>query len=324
MIDISVIIPIFNTAPYLERCINSLFHQTTTDNIEYIFINDASTDNSSEIIHKLISNYPDLSSQIKVIEHNTNKGILFTRNEGVSIAKGEYIIQIDSDDWIESNMFELMRQKANETNADIIGCDLFEEYPTASKYVSIPFDLPHDQLIKELITAEKVKSYLPIRMIRREHYLHHGMATPEGISLYEDRCICLPLHYYSKKTAHLPFALYHYRQTTTSLTKKITLDSFQSAWRSIQFMIDFLHRVSKYNLYRPQIESAKSNVAIWLIFRTDIYHPEIWNQIRSSLDISSLPIYKKVSITLVDKGYHRLNRIYVRSLRLIYNLFRII
>ena len=323
MISISVIIPIFNTAPYLERCLNSLFNQTTTEDVEYIFINDASVDDSSEILHRLISRYSNLSSQIKIIEHPINKGILFTRNEGVSIASGEYIIQIDSDDWIEANMFELMRQKAGETHADIIGCDLFEEYPNDHRYIPMSFDLPHNQLIKTLIIGEKLKSYLPIRMIRREHYLHHGMATPEGISLYEDRCICLPLHFYSKKTAHLPFALYHYRQTTTSLTKKITLDSFQSAWRSIQFMIDFLHRVNKYNLYRPQIESAKSNVAIWLIFRTDIYHPEIWDQIRSSLDISSLPIYKKISITLVDKGYHRLNRLYVRTLRLIYNLFRI-
>ena len=95
-IQISVIIPVYNTEKYLERCINSVVSQNFRD-IEIIIINDCSEDNSLKIIDK----YKNKDKRIKIINKIKNEGLSAARNSGIEIATGEYILHIDSDDWIE-------------------------------------------------------------------------------------------------------------------------------------------------------------------------------------------------------------------------------
>ena len=97
---ISVIIPIYNVEKYLTKCIESVINQTYK-NLEIILVNDGSTDNSKEIIDK----YSSIDSRIKVI-NKKNGGLSDARNVGIELAKGEYITFLDSDDWIELNMYE--------------------------------------------------------------------------------------------------------------------------------------------------------------------------------------------------------------------------
>ena len=95
-IQISVIIPVYNTEKYLERCINSVVSQNFRD-IEIIIINDYSEDDSLKIIDK----YKNKDKRIKIINKIKNEGLSAARNSGIEIATGEYILHIDSDDWIE-------------------------------------------------------------------------------------------------------------------------------------------------------------------------------------------------------------------------------
>ena len=98
---VSVIIPVYNTAPYLRQCLDSVCKQTL-QNIEIICINDGSTDNSAEILQQ----YEEKDSRVCVITQE-NKGIAVARNIGLQYARGQYIGFVDSDDWIEPNMFAL-------------------------------------------------------------------------------------------------------------------------------------------------------------------------------------------------------------------------
>src|SRR5574344_1670943 len=99
---ISVIIPIFNAEKYLNRCIDSIISQTY-HNLEVILLDDGSTDNSGNICDE----YALKDSRIRVI-HQSNKGLVATRQVGISIAKGEYIAWVDSDDWIALDTYEQM------------------------------------------------------------------------------------------------------------------------------------------------------------------------------------------------------------------------
>ena len=121
--QISVIVPIYNVEKYLAKCIDSIINQTLT-NIEIILVNDGSTDNSRKIIDK----YDKKDSRIKVI-HKKNGGQGSARNAGLDIAKGEYIGFVDSDDWIDSNMYENLYNAAISNNADIVVCNrkVFDE-----------------------------------------------------------------------------------------------------------------------------------------------------------------------------------------------------
>ena len=109
MIKVSVVVPVYNTSKYLRRCLDSLVNQTLKD-IEIIIINDKSTDNSKDIIKEYESKY----NNIKVIHNKTNKGIGYNRNLGIEIASGKYIAFVDSDDYIDLNLYKKMHEYSEE------------------------------------------------------------------------------------------------------------------------------------------------------------------------------------------------------------------
>ncbi|MBP3892234.1 MAG: glycosyltransferase [Solobacterium sp.] len=116
---ISVVLPVFNVAPYIRKCIESLRNQTFKD-LEFIFIGDACTDASMEIVEE----YKKKDERIITIYNETNIGSGPSRNKGIKIAKGEYLSFVDPDDWISENFYEALYQKALETNDDIIKGDI--------------------------------------------------------------------------------------------------------------------------------------------------------------------------------------------------------
>ena len=135
MPKVSVIIPFNNVENYIEECLNSVLSQTL-DDIEVILINDASTDRTLEIVEW----YLQKDSRIKLININERKGQGFARNRGIEIATGEYIGFVDSDDFIESDMFECLYNSAKTNNTDISMCqvreydDINENYITSDYY----------------------------------------------------------------------------------------------------------------------------------------------------------------------------------------------
>mgnify|MGYP000541624267 CR=1 FL=1 len=108
---VSVIVPIYGVEPYIEKCARSLFEQSL-ENMVFIFVNDCTPDKSVEILRQVIEDYPRRYLQIQIIEHEENRGLAMARNSGLLIAKGEYIIHCDSDDWVELDMYEEMYEKA--------------------------------------------------------------------------------------------------------------------------------------------------------------------------------------------------------------------
>ena len=101
---VSVIIPVYNVEKYIERCARSLLEQSLKD-IEYIFVDDCSPDNSITMLENILKEYPERQPLVKILFHEPNRGLAYTRQEGVDAAKGEYIIHCDSDDWVEPEMY---------------------------------------------------------------------------------------------------------------------------------------------------------------------------------------------------------------------------
>ena len=97
---VSVIVPIYKVEKFIEHSVRSLMEQTLPE-VEYIFVNDASTDKSFAILKKVISEYTNRVRQIVFLEHKVNKGLPAARNTGLSVATGKYVFHCDSDDFIE-------------------------------------------------------------------------------------------------------------------------------------------------------------------------------------------------------------------------------
>lgn len=122
-IKVSVIIPVYNTELYLERCLNSILNQTFKD-IELIIVNDNSNDSSPKIIETFINK----NNNIKYIDNKENKGVSNCRNEAIKISSGEYLLFVDSDDYLEENMIEIMYNEASNNDLDIAMCGYFVDY----------------------------------------------------------------------------------------------------------------------------------------------------------------------------------------------------
>lgn len=108
---VSVIVPVYGVEQFVEQCARSLFNQSLAE-VEFIYVDDASPDKSIEKVKKVLKEFPNRETQVKIIHHDVNKGLPAARNTGLSVATGEYVFHCDSDDYVESQMLERLYRKA--------------------------------------------------------------------------------------------------------------------------------------------------------------------------------------------------------------------
>lgn len=161
---ISIIIPVFNVAQFLDRCLNSVIGQTY-NNLEIILIDDGSTDDSG----KICDIWGEKDNRIKVI-HTVNNGVAAARNYAISVAKGDYIGFVDPDDYVDEDMFETLLSTAVRFSADIVICG-FKEVKgevVITKQVQYTRFYARDEALYELIKDENVQSHLWNKLFRRK------------------------------------------------------------------------------------------------------------------------------------------------------------
>lgn len=125
---LSIIIPIYKVEKYIERCARSLMEQTLMDDVEFLFINDCTPDDSMSVLENIIQEYPHRHDQVRIITNKQNLGICETRKQGIREARGEYIGWCDSDDWVEKDMYDVMYTTAKSLELDVVMCDYILEY----------------------------------------------------------------------------------------------------------------------------------------------------------------------------------------------------
>ena len=221
---LSLIIPIYGVEKYIERCCVSIFEQTYKD-FEVVFVNDCTKDNSEIILLEVINRYQYLNIPIKVIKHQVNKGLSASRETGIQAARGEYILCIDSDDFIAPTMCAEMINKASENNADIVYCDYYELKNGVNTYCDQSLQTTEKiEIIASMLRQEIVWSTWN-KMFKKEILLKHNLHWPEGINLGEDLVSITQLFCHSKKLIHLNRALYFYNRDNIGSY----LNSFTSA-----------------------------------------------------------------------------------------------
>lgn len=223
-IKVSVIVPVYGVEKYIERCARSLFEQTMSHGIEFIFVNDCTPDNSIKILNDIIRQYPIRRNQVTIVNHNVNKGLPSARNSGLSIAKGEYIAHCDSDDWVEHSMYETMYNEAVKTNADIVGCSFFAEYENYNEVVNDDFNVvDYIQSCKNLLTCNRMHFNVWQRLIKKQLYVLNEITFDPRFSIGEDCLASLKLQLVARKFASVHAPLYHYRiASSSSMIKSMT------------------------------------------------------------------------------------------------------
>lgn len=207
---VSILVPIYNVENHFGACLDSIFSQTYED-IEYVFVNDCTPDGSMAVLEEKIKQYPHHTNSVKVIENSTNQGIAKVRNTLLDNAGGDYILFVDSDDWIESDMVSLLAREAISKNADIIGCDYFEDCNDNSTIVRQVYPEDHEELMKS-ITLLNIKGVLWKLLIRRSIITDNNLRFANDIDFGEDYIFCCKLFFFSHTIASVRKSLYHYIQ----------------------------------------------------------------------------------------------------------------
>jgi glycosyltransferase involved in cell wall biosynthesis len=211
MPKISLIIPVYGVEQYIERCCVSVFEQTY-NNFEIIFVNDCSKDMSADIVFKVIEQYTHLNISTTIITHEVNKGISATRETGLNAATGEYVLYIDSDDYIAPNMLELFINRANETDADIVYCDFYEVKNGQQLYFDQALQVSDPALMAAAMLRQEIVWCPWNKLFRRSIAVEHDIHWPAGINIGEDLVVITQLFCYAKKIEHVDQGLYFYNR----------------------------------------------------------------------------------------------------------------
>ena len=235
---ISVIIPVYNSEKYLERCINSILSQTFKK-FECLLIDDCSTDNSLEICNR----FKESDSRIKVYHNRCNEGTALTKKIGVFQAAAEYIIFVDNDDWIEPVMLEELYAKMKCGDFDMVCCDFYNEYryKTVLNGGQDTENKSNIELMKEIITWN---NFLPVtwnKLVKAEIYKKVNFPK---VVYSEDRAIMIQILYFCHKIGYVNKGLYHWSHIPTSASRtskrqiKNFIEDYISYTSILLFVID--------------------------------------------------------------------------------------
>jgi glycosyltransferase involved in cell wall biosynthesis len=250
---ISIIVPVYNTLPYLEKCVNSLLVQTHS-NLEIILVDDGSTDGSSQLCDDLAAK----DERIKVF-HKQNGGVSSARNAGLAKATGNYIGFVDSDDWVEPDMYAILLELIQKNNAQIAGCNF--NYIQNNIYVA---DIKTINKTSVFTLQQTVKNdmahrgiYLWNKLFDKE--ILHGLQFDESITFGEDMLFCFNAILKADKIVYSDLKKYIYNRNVASATLKSFNIKKLTFFKAIATIMDYSEKIKDRQLYK-------------MILRAKIYH----------------------------------------------------
>ena len=263
---ISVIVPVYNVEKYLSRCLDSIINQTYK-NLEIILIDDGSPDNSG----KICDEYAKQDSRIKVI-HKENGGVSSARNVGLENATGDYITFVDSDDWIEVDMYECMLAQNQDVNYDIIKCSHIFEY--VNKKTNSDFIYKNSILIEkeqekeefiELVLEGKVMPSLWSMLIKRNKINELSLEFNESLIIGEDFIFTLELFFFVNSIYIYNKHLYHYFIHEESAMNSAT-KNLKNARNLIELYKNMENLLVKYNSHDDEFKEKTARYIFYRIY----------------------------------------------------------
>ena len=320
---VSILVPVCNVERYIGKCLFSLFEQTY-NNIEYVFVDDCGVDKSMSILYSVLEKYPIRKEKVKVIRHDRNRGLAAARNTALMAASGDYVIHVDSDDYLELNAIEKAVKIAKEENSDMVIFDMNLVYtnvtiPSSANASTNRMEYLHRILRRDCAVCVCGGLY------RRSLYMDNEIRAVEGLNYGEDYVTKPRLVYYANRISYLPEALYNYVQyNVSSYTKNVNLDSIHSVLRACDILCDFFRNKPQINYELIENEIKVRNKVFLLEY---CYHKdrkfvcELFPEVRKN--ISLLPWKHKVVWILSRHKLLPILNIYLNLSWRVKNIFHI-
>ncbi len=289
---ISVIVPVYNAEAYLHRCVDSLLAQTFRD-FEILLIDDGSPDKSGDICDQ----YARQDDRIRVF-HKGNGGVSSARQLGIELAKGEYSIHCDPDDWVETNMLEELYNKAKATAADMVICDFFVDSTQSTTICKQPIKSNYSNDVLIQLLENELHGSTCNKLIKHSLYSQYNVHFPNSIDYCEDYCVMIQLLQHKLHIEYLPKAFYHYNQfdNTESITRKKDIKIIRRVMAFIQVLEQLIMQIpnsERYIIIRKEFVLLTAATYKILPFKNIIkLYPELRNnRIRTQNKIKRIQLF---------------------------------
>lgn len=275
-ISVSILMPIYKVEQYLEKTLDSIFNQTYL-NIEYVFVNDCSPDNSLQVLEDTIAKYGIDRDRYVIVNHQQNEGIAVSRADCIAKAKGDYVFFVDSDDWIEKDAVEEMVAATKGGNIDIVGCDFMKDFLSGkTTYHHENYsETCRDNLYRCL--NYDIATVLWKLLIRRRLFVNLTI-TPH-VDIVEDYIMSVKLYYYAKSFTAIPKAYYHYVQYNQARVSFQTLWSLNMHIKGVQEVEQFCREKGLYDDYvHKKLLLRKFNIKSNFVLNQKLRDPDSYKK----------------------------------------------
>jgi len=326
---VSIIVPVYNAGKSLNRCLDSLINQTLSK-IEIILVLDVPTDGSD----KVAETYALADSRITLVRNKINLHIGFSRNEGLKVAKGDYIGFCDHDDFCDAEMFEQLYNRAKNSNADVVVSNFFVESEVEQSYFGFPDGLSdsefQDKVFSSLVNAQisrkNTYSFDNVNVIwnqlfRREFLEINNISfTDNRVITMEDVLFNIKVHFFAKKVSYLPKIYYHHVNNAQNEFDSYDYRAISKVIPHLEEVDSFLRKCNIWEQYKEQFAectlrrlytSYRNEVKFKKFFRSFDFFKQIRNNsvlqnalsvfYKNKVLIKKLPITKMCFLFIVKK-----------------------
>ncbi len=266
---VSIIVPMYNAQNFIERCAESLCRQSYP-NLELVFVDDGSADDTLAILRKTLASYPERQQMAQVIPLAHNQGVAHARQTGLAAVTGEFVTQIDADDYISTDYVQRMMEAASQDDVDIAVCDFVYDYGNDNMthiHVNAPSDA--DECLAQIMTGQMHSGFMN-KLVRHSLYTEHHLSMVPGLNIMEDKVMMLKLFTYARRIAYVPEPLYFYDKTNAnsimSQDRARQIPHLERAWTEVE---QFCQRQTSTQRMTDAIEAYRIGILGSVLFYSD-------------------------------------------------------
>jgi glycosyltransferase involved in cell wall biosynthesis len=245
------------------------------DNVEYIFVDDCTPDESINIVRRTLEDYPARKAAVTILSHEKNRGLPTARNTGLRQAKGEYIYHCDSDDYVDKTALEEMYNAAVSHDSDAVYTDFYLTFGGNERYMHQPEYTTPDACLRAMLSGT-MKYNVWNKIIRRSIYVVNVLRFLDGLNMGEDMTI-LALFAEVSSVCYLPKAYYHYTRTNAEAYTRIpTLKQLGQINENATTNMAFIEEVYDKPLDK-EFAFFKLTIKLPLLISADKNSYDLWN-----------------------------------------------
>ena len=272
---VSICVPVYGVEKYIEKCCRTLFGQSYS-NIEYVFVDDCTPDNSVRVIQWVLNDFPERKNRVKIIRHANNKGLSAARNTAMKFATGEYLMHVDSDDYLDLDVVDCLIKKALFDQADVVLYDIRYVYSNKKFVKSLRIPNTKEECVKQTLSF-KINVCVWGGLYSTRLIKDNDIQFVEGLNFGEDYVTKPRILYYANKIVHCKDTYYNYVQYNIgSYTNAYKTKNVEDLTLAIAKLTEFFQAQKDFSIYEDSINTAHLYVKVHLLMDICLHRNQVW------------------------------------------------